>query len=77
MKIVNQLEKQKLKELNERKLKKVSKKKIRRVEKVMQSLFIEPHAHTYINMYLALQELQFQGKYELVIQICDVLIKTI
>lgn len=62
--------------MKKKNIKKVSKKKIHRVEQVFRNLLVEPQAHTYMTMYQVLEELHFQGKYNLVVQMCDVLLKT-
>ena len=59
--------------MKKKKIKKVAKKKIQRVERVFRNLLVEPQSHTYMTMY---QVLHFQGKYNLVVQMCDVLLKT-
>lgn len=62
--------------MKKKNIKKVSKKKIHRVERVFRNLLVEPQSHTYMTMYQVLEELHFQGKYNLVVQMCDVLLKT-
>ncbi len=62
--------------MKKKKIKKVAKKKIQRVERVFRNLLVEPQSHTYMTMYQVLEELHFQGKYNLVVQMCDVLLKT-
>lgn len=57
-------------------IKKISKKKIQKVERVFRNLLAEPQVHTYMMIYQALEELYFQGKYNLVVQICNVLLET-
>ena len=56
------------------KLKKISRKRIREVQKMIQELPTTPKIFTYVRIYQSLQELHFQGKYELANSICDALL---
>lgn len=55
-----------------------SKEKIREFEKdFLSKLSVYPRTYTYIKLYHILQELYFQGKYELVINICNLVLDDI
>lgn len=56
------------------KVKKRSRRKIREVQRMIQELPTTPDVLTYVRIHQSLQELYFQGKYELVCDICDALL---
>lgn len=56
------------------KLKKESKKKIGEVQNIIQELPITPKTLTYVKIYQSLQELYFQGEYELADRLSDALL---
>lgn len=55
-------------------LKKKSEKKIRKVEKLIRNIPVTPQTFTQAQLYQTLQELQFQGQYDLVCKICNALL---
>lgn len=56
------------------KLKKRSRKKIREVREIIQDLPMTAEMLPYISIYQSLQELYFQGEYEIVDNLCDALL---
>lgn len=55
------------------KLKKIAKKEIQEARDIIQNLPVNPDNFTYVRMYQCAQELNTQGKYLQVIDICKIL----
>lgn len=54
----------------------ISEQKIRELGKEFSKLPITPNTYTYINLYNTLQQFHFQGKYQIVIDICNLILES-
>ena len=51
-----------------------SRNRIRKVEEMLKTLPVTPDTYSYIKMYQVIQELHYQGKYQLTCKLCNVLL---